>query len=60
MILITFKPREAFARHFIATKTIFKLLTFGGLSVWYLIDLFLIMGATKRKNMKKLEEIVRK
>lgn len=41
-------------------KGIFKLLTFGGLSVWYLIDLFLIMGATKRKNMKKLEEIVKK
>lgn len=41
-------------------KGIFKLLTFGGLSVWYLIDLFLIMGTTKRKNMEKLEEIVKK
>ena len=41
-------------------KGILKLLTFGGLSVWYLIDLFLIMGATRRKNMEKLEEIVKK
>lgn len=39
---------------------IFKLLTLGGLSTWYLIDLFLIMRVTKRKNMKKLEEIVKK
>ena len=41
-------------------KGILNLLTFGGLSVWYLIDLFLIMGATRRKNMEKLEEIVKK
>lgn len=41
-------------------KGIIKLLTFGGLSVWFLIDLFLIMGETKRRNLKKLEEIVKK
>ena len=31
-----------------------KLLTCGGLGIWALIDLFLIMGATKTKNFEKL------
>lgn len=31
-----------------------KLLTCGGLGVWAIIDLFLIMGATKEKNIEKL------
>ncbi|MBO4564859.1 MAG: TM2 domain-containing protein [Bacteroidaceae bacterium] len=31
-----------------------KLLTGGGCGVWWLIDLFLIMGATKKKNFEKL------
>lgn len=31
-----------------------KLLTCGGGGIWALIDLFLIMGVTKEKNMKKL------
>lgn len=30
-----------------------KLLTGGGCGVWWLIDLFLIMGATKKKNFEK-------
>lgn len=41
-------------------KGILKLLTIGGLGLWYIIDLFLIMGTTRRKNMEKLEEIVKK
>lgn len=35
-----------------------KLLTCGGLGIWALIDLFLIMGATRTKNMEKLEAIL--
>lgn len=31
-----------------------KLLTCGGLGVWYVVDLFMIMGATREKNMQKL------
>lgn len=34
-----------------------KLLTFGGLGIWALIDWFLIMGAARRKNMTVAEEI---
>ena len=30
-----------------------KLLTGGGCGVWWLIDIFLIMDATKRKNFEK-------
>ncbi|MBZ0264499.1 TM2 domain-containing protein [bacterium] len=35
-----------------------KLLTVGGLGFWYLIDLFLIFGATKKKNYQSLGIIV--
>ncbi len=31
-----------------------KLLTCGGMGVWSIIDLFLIMGATRESNFKKL------
>lgn len=31
-----------------------KLLTCGGLGIWAVIDWFLIMGATKRKNFERL------
>lgn len=31
-----------------------KLLTGGACGIWWLIDLFCIMGATKRKNLEKL------
>lgn len=30
-----------------------KLLTCGGLGIWSIIDLFLIMGATRQKNLEK-------
>ena len=35
-----------------------KLLTCGGLGVWTIIDWFLIMGATREKNMEKFQQIV--
>lgn len=37
------------------TIGIFKLLTCGGLGIWALVDLFLIMGATREKNLKLLQ-----
>lgn len=40
-------------------KGICKLLTGGGLGIWLIIDWFLIMGVVKRKNMEKLEKIVK-
>lgn len=33
---------------------IVKLITCGGCGVWWLIDLFLIMNATKQKNLQKI------
>ncbi len=33
---------------------ILKLLTCGGLGIWWLIDLFLIMDRTKEKNLNRL------
>ena len=36
---------------------IIKLLTRGGCGIWWLIDLFLIMDATKRKNLLQITEI---
>ena len=36
-----------------------KLLTAGGCGIWALIDLFLIMGAAKQKNMELLFNTVR-
>lgn len=35
-----------------------KLLTCGGLGIWFIIDLFLIMDATKRKNIEKFNTLV--
>jgi TM2 domain-containing membrane protein YozV len=35
-----------------------KLLTCGGLGIWYIVDLFLIMGATREKNMTKLQQVL--
>lgn len=36
---------------------IIKLLTCGGCGIWWLIDLFLITDATKRKNLLQITEI---
>lgn len=33
-----------------------KLLTCGGFGIWAIVDYFLIMGATKEKNLIKLQE----
>lgn len=35
-----------------------KLLTCGGLGIWTLIDFFLIMGATREKNIEKLQQML--
>lgn len=35
-----------------------KLLTCGGLGLWAIIDWFLIMGATREKNMAKLQHFL--
>tara|TARA_R110000850_G_scaffold147768_3_gene269990 strand:- start:180 stop:518 length:339 start_codon:yes stop_codon:yes gene_type:complete len=36
-----------------------KLLTCGGFGIWAIIDWFLIMGATREKNMEKLQQTLR-
>ena len=35
-----------------------KLLTCGGLGVWTIIDWFLIMGATREKNMQTIQQLI--
>lgn len=35
-----------------------KLLTCGGLGIWHIVDLFLIMDATRQKNMEKLQQML--
>jgi len=35
-----------------------KLLTCGGLGIWAIIDWFLIMGATREKNLAKLQQVL--
>lgn len=35
-----------------------KLLTCGGLGVWTIIDWFLIMDATRQKNMEKIQQVL--
>lgn len=35
-----------------------KLLTCGGFGIWTIVDWFMIMGATREKNMKKLQAVL--
>jgi TM2 domain-containing membrane protein YozV len=35
-----------------------KLLTCGGLGIWAIIDWFMIMGATREKNMAKIQQFL--
>lgn len=35
-----------------------KLLTCGGLGIWYIIDWFLIQEATREKNMQKMQQFL--
>lgn len=35
-----------------------KLLTGGGCGIWWFIDIFLIMGATRRNNSKKMIQML--
>lgn len=37
---------------------ILKLLTCGGLGIWAIIDWFMIKGATREKNMAKLQQVL--
>jgi TM2 domain-containing membrane protein YozV len=35
-----------------------KLLTCGGLGIWGIVDWFLIQGATRKKNMEKINKVL--
>jgi TM2 domain-containing membrane protein YozV len=35
-----------------------KLLTCGGLGIWTIVDWFMIMGATREKNLEKLQSVL--
>jgi TM2 domain-containing membrane protein YozV len=35
-----------------------KLLTCGGLGIWYVIDWFMIQQATREKNMEKIQQLL--
>ncbi len=37
---------------------VLKLITCGGFGIWWLIDLFLVMGETKEDNAKRLMSII--
>ena len=40
------------------TSGVLKLITCGGFGIWAIIDLFLIMNATREKNFQKLLSLV--
>jgi len=35
-----------------------RLLTCGGLGIWTIIDWFMIMGATREKNLARLQQVL--
>jgi TM2 domain-containing membrane protein YozV len=35
-----------------------KLLTCGGFGIWTIVDWFMIMGATREKNMQKIQQVI--
>lgn len=35
-----------------------KLITCGGFGIWAIVDWFMIMGATREKNLKKLQTVI--
>lgn len=35
-----------------------KLVTCGGFGIWWIVDMFLIMGLTREKNMEKLMQVL--
>lgn len=35
-----------------------KLITCGGFGIWTIVDWFMIMGATREKNLKKLQTVI--
>ena len=37
---------------------ILKLITAGGCGIWWFVDLFLIMGATRRKNYETILHLI--
>lgn len=37
---------------------IIKLITCGGFSIWWLVDIFLIMGKTRMKNYEQLTQVL--
>jgi len=39
-------------------KGVGKLLTCGGLGIWAIADWFMIQGATREKNMQKIQELL--
>jgi len=60
LIISIFAGQLGIDRFFIGDTTlgIIKLLTCGGLGIWYIVDWFLIMGATREKNAEQLARVL--